>query len=64
MGLKVMRPTPAHTTKKTKHREVGYSLNLQPGHPSFIFQNIYLLGDEQTVVYLPQQQCSRVQNCL
>lgn len=64
-GLKVMRPTPAHITKnKTNHREVGSSLNLQPGYPTFIFQNVYLLGIEQTVVYLPQQQCSRVQNYL
>lgn len=60
-----MRSTPAHITKnKTKHREVGSSLNLQPGYPNFIFQNVYLLGIEQTVVYLPQQQCSGVQNYL
>lgn len=60
-----MRSTPAHITKnKTNHREVGSSLNLQPGYPNFIFQNVYLLGIEQTVVYLPQQQCSGVQNYL
>lgn len=56
--------TCTHYQKQNKPQGSWLQFKSSTWSPTFIFQNVYLLGIEQTVVYLPQQQCSRVQNYL